>query len=145
MRTLSLWHSGAFLCALGCSEATGTDDAPVAGTYVLESVDGCEPGLEAQQCFPRPSWVVEGTMVLTVDGGVSRTMRYQLPSDPQPASLVATGTYSRVGDLVLFALREDGGAASHTWRASADHSDGRLRLRYPHPADGETVEIFRRQ
>lgn len=145
MRTLGLWYCGALLGALGCSETTGTGDPPVAGNYVLESVDGCKPGVEARQCSPRPSWVVDGAMVLTADGGVSRTVRYLFPSEQEVDPQVATGTYSRLGELVLFALREGGGTALHIWRSRATLSDGRLTLRYPHPADGETVEIFRRQ
>jgi hypothetical protein len=145
MRTLNLWPCAVFLCALACSDATGSNDPSAHGTYLLESVDGCEPGLEAQQCSPLPSWVVEGAMVLTADGRVSRTMTYRLPSDPGLAPQVATGTYSRIGNLVLLALREGAVPASHLWRPAAVLSDGRLILRYPHPADGETVEIFRRQ
>jgi hypothetical protein len=117
----------------------------VAGTYFLESVDGCAPGLEARQCFPRPSWVLDGTMTLAADGRVTRTVRYQLPTDASPVALVATGTYTRVGDVVVFALRERAGPPSHVWRPRAVLSEDALILRYPHPADGETVEVFSRR
>jgi hypothetical protein len=146
MRTFRAWHFGALLCALGCGEATGAaGDPSAAGTYLLESVDGCAPGLEAQQCFPRPSWVLDGTMALAADGRVTRTVSYQFPSDTSLVTVVATGTYTRAGDVVVFALREGAGAASHVWRPSAVLSDSALILRYPHPADGETVEVFSRQ
>ena len=146
MRSFRLWRFGALLCALGCSEATrAAGDSSAAGTYLPESVDGCAPGLEARQCFPRPSWVVDGTMALAADGLVTRTVRYQFPSDASPVTLVATGTYFRVGNFVAFALRENVGAASHVWRPTAVLSDDALILRYPHPADGETVEVFARR
>jgi hypothetical protein len=145
MRTIRPWHFGGLLCALGCSEGTGTAGDQLAATNLLETVDGCEPGMEAQQCFPQPSWVVNGTMVLAADGRVTRTMSYQFPSDASPVTLVAIGTYSRVGNLVIFALREEAPAAPHVWRPSAVLSDDALILRYPHPADGETVEVFSRR
>jgi hypothetical protein len=108
MGTLRPWHFAVLLFALGCSEPTGvTGDPPAAATYLLESVDGCAPGLEAKQCFPRPSWVTDGTMVLAGDGRVTRTVTYQFPSDASPVTLAATGTYSRLGSFVAFALRED--------------------------------------
>jgi hypothetical protein len=146
MPSLRPWHFTALLWALGCSEATGAAGHPSAAeTYLLESVDGCRPGLEARQCFPRPSWVVDGTMVLADDGRVTRTVRYQFPSDANPVTRVATGTYSRVGNFVTFALREGAGPASHVWRPRAFLSDEALILRYPHPADGEIVEVFARR
>ena len=145
MRALSPWHLVPLLYALGCSEPTGAAGDTSVGTYLLESVDGCAPGLEAQQCVPRPSWVIEGRMVLASDGHVTRTVSYRLPGDTEPTTIIATGTYSRKGDLVIFALREDAGAASYVWRPSAVLSDTGLTLWYPHPADGEIVEVFGRR
>jgi hypothetical protein len=145
MRAFKPWHFGALLCAFGCGDSTGLAGDSPTGTYLLESVDGCAPGLEAQQCFPRPSWVLEGTMVLAGDGRVTRTVTYQLPSDTSPVTYVATGTYSRVGDSVVFALREGAGATSHVWRPATVLSGDDLVLRYPHPADGEIVEVFSRR
>jgi hypothetical protein len=146
MRSFKPWHLGALLGALACSEATGAGGDPSpAGTYLLDSVDGCAPGLEAQRCFPQPSWVLEGRMVLGADGRVTRTMSYQSPGDAAPVTLVASGTYLRVGNLVAFALREEPATVSHVWRPRAVLSDGALVLRYPHPADGEIVEVFTRR
>ena len=145
MGTLRLQYFAVLLCAVGCGEATGAGGDPSeADTYHLESVDGCAPGVEAQQCFPRPSWVVDGSMVLAADGSVTRTVRYQLPSDRMPVTVVATGTYSRRGNLVVFALREGTEAGAYVWRPTAVLSGEVLTLRYPHPADGEIVEVFAR-
>ena len=146
MRNPRPWHYGALLCALACGDATDSGgDLSAAGTYLLESVDGCAPGLEARQCYPRPSWVLDGTMALADDGRVTRTVRYQFPTDTAPVTLIAIGTYSRVGDVVVFDLREHAGASPHVWSPSAVLSSGALTLRYPNPADGETVEVFSRR
>ena len=60
---------------------------------------------------------------------VTRTVRYQFPSDARPVTVAATGSYSRTGNLVIFALRESTGAASHIWRPTAVLSDEALTLR----------------
>jgi hypothetical protein len=130
----------------GCGEPTGPGaGAATAGTYVLETVDGCAPGPAAAECFPMPSWVLDGEMVLRGDGSVTRTIRYQFPSDPAAGTYMVSGTYSRRGNVVNFALVEDVGGAPHVWRPRALLSEGRLTLRYPNPADGEVVEVFARR
>jgi hypothetical protein len=134
------------IMGLGCSEAIGPlAGVATAGTYLLESVDGCAPGPAAAECFPRPSWVLDGAMVLRTDGSVTRTMQYRFPSDPAAGRVVVSGTYSRRGNVVDFALLEDVQGARYVWRPHAALSEHRLTLRYPHPADGETVEVFARR
>ena len=131
---------------LGCGEGTAPDAVlPTVGTYVLESVDGCAPGPAAAECFPRPSWVLDGEMILRADGGVTRTMHYQFPSDPATGTVMLSGTFRRRGDVVEFALVENVGGTRYVWRPRALFSEQRLTLRYPHPADGETVEVFARR
>jgi hypothetical protein len=148
-RTPAHWRTTGgmlFIMGLGCGEATGPEAAmPTAGTYVLKSVDGCAPGPAAAECFPRPSWVLDGEMVLRADGSVTRTMHYQLPSDPAAGPVMVSGTYSRRGDVVHFALVEDVHGARYVWRPRARLSEHGLTVRYPHPADGETVEVFARR
>jgi hypothetical protein len=135
-----------FIVGLGCGEATAPEaDMPTAGTYVLESVDGCVPGPAAAGCFPQPSWVLDGEMVLRADGSVTRTMHYQFPSDPAAGTGTVSGTYSRRGNAVALALVEDVGGARYVWRPRAFLSQHGLTLRYPNPADGEIVEVFARQ
>ena len=135
----------ALVGVLGCGEPTGIPATPgAAGTYTLESVDGCAPGPAAAECFPRPSWVVEGTMVLRGDGTVTRTMRYHFPAPTGPVTVVGVGTFRLDGGAVEFALRENAGTAPSIWRSRAELTAEGLTLRYPHPADGEAVEVFRR-
>jgi hypothetical protein len=130
---------------LGCGVITDPGPASrTAGTYVLESVDGCAPGPAAAECFPRPSWVLAGEMVLQTDGSVTRTMHYEFPSDPAAGTMEVSGTYRRRGNSVDFALVETVGDSRYVWRPRALLSEHRLTLRYPHPADGETVEVFSR-
>ena len=137
---------GFLILGLGCGETVGPiAGAATAGTYVLESVDGCAPGPAAAECSPRPSWALDGEMVLGADGRVTRTMRYQFPSEPADGAVTLSGSYSLHGDVVVFALVERAGGARYTWRLRGMFSDGRLTLRYPHPADGETVEVFARR
>jgi len=134
------------IMGLGCGETIGPlDGVATAGTYVLESVDGCAPGPPAAECFPRPSWVLDGEMVLRADGGITRTMHYQFPSDPAAGTVMVSGTYNRRSNVVHFALVEEVAGARYVWRPRALLSEHGLTLRYPHPADGETVEIFSRR
>jgi hypothetical protein len=131
--------------ALACGQPTGSV-AAAAGTYVLASVDGCTVGTPAEQCpFPPRSWIIDGTMVLRLDGSATRAMRYRFPADPSPRTELAVGTFTVRGSAVDFALREDGGTSPYVWRNRATLSGDSLTLRYPHPADGETVEVFRRE
>jgi hypothetical protein len=134
------------ITGMGCGEATAPDAAmPTAVTYVLESVDGCAPGRAAAECFPRPSWVLDGEIVLRADGSVTRTMHYQFPSDPAAGLLMLSGTYTRRINVVYFALVENVGGVRYVWRPRALLSGNKLTLRYPHPADGETIEVFARR
>jgi hypothetical protein len=134
-----------FLAGLGCGTVTAPEAATAAGTYVLHSVDGCSPGPAAAECFPQPSWVLGGEMILRPDGSVTRTMHYQFPSDPVARTVTVSGTYSQRGNAVAFALVEDVGGAPFVWRSGAVLSKHGFTLRYPNPADGEIVEVFARQ
>ena len=148
MISIRLFLPGSILLitGLGCGGATDPEVAmPTAGTYVLESVDGCAPGPAAFECFPSPSWVVDGKMVVLADGSVTRTMHYRFPSDPAAGTVTLSGTYSRRGNTVTLALVEDVDGARYVWRPRALLSEHGLTLRYPNPADGETVEVFARQ
>jgi hypothetical protein len=46
---------------------------------------------------------------------------------------------------VDFALVEEVDGARYVWNPRALLSEHRLTVRYPHPADGETVEVFARR
>jgi len=134
--------------ALGCGESTVPTDPPAvaAGTYVLESVDGCALATPAEQCpFRRNPLHVDGTMVLGSNGQAARVIRYQLPGEASPRTDASVGTFTLRRGVVDFALREQIEEASRVWRFRATLADERLTVRYPHPADGETVEVFRRQ
>ena len=134
-----------FISGLSCGEVTAPEAMPAAGTYELHSVDGCAPGPPAAECFPQPSWVLGGEMILRADGSVTRTMHYQFPSDPAALRVTVSGTYSRRGNAVAFAIVEDVGGAPYVWRSRAVLSKLGLTLRYPNPADGEIIEVFARQ
>jgi hypothetical protein len=143
---LSLPFGILLILGLGCGETVGPlAGVATAGTYVLESVDGCAPGQPAAECFPRPSWVLDGEMILDVDGSVTRTMHYRFPSDPTTGRVMVSGTYSRRGNVVDFALVEEVEGTRYVWRPRALVSEHKLTVRYPHGADGETVEIFSRR
>ena len=139
---LSLPGSVLFITGLGCGQTTDPEATMGSTTYVLKSVDGCVPGPAAAECFPSPSWVLGGEMVLRADGSVTRTMHFQLPSHPATDTVTVSGTYSRRGNAVAFALVEDVGGAQYVWRPQALLSEHGFTLRYPNPADGETVEVF---
>jgi hypothetical protein len=132
------------LAGVGCDDASAPE-APSTGAYYLESVDDCAPGPEAAECQPRPSYAVSGEMVLLEDGTATRTIRYALPGDPTVGTVSARGSYYRSAAMVSFALVEDGAPIGSVWRVRGSLSEGRLTLRYPHPADGEIVEVFARR
>ena len=138
LAVMLLWTGAA------CGDASGPGD-PTAGTYVLESVDGCAPGPSAAECDPRPSYVVAGQVVLGDDGTVTRTMQYAVPGEPSSDPVVSRGTFVRWDATVTFALVQDGDENRYVWRPRAHLAEGRLTLRFPHPADGETVEVFARR
>jgi hypothetical protein len=139
---LPLWWAAALACG-GTNTAAGPADA--AGTYVLESVDGCAVGTPLEPCPTRRTWLVDGTMVLDPTGRAARVVRSQLPSDASPSTQASVGTFTLRGDVVELALREERDGAWDVWRVQGTLADGRLTLRYPHPADGYTVEVFRRE
>jgi hypothetical protein len=72
-------------------------------------------------------------------------MHYQFPSDPTAGTVMASGTYRQRGNAVDFALVENVQGTRYVWRPRALLSERGLTLRYPHPADGETIEVFARQ
>jgi len=122
----------AMLAACGGEDAAAPDVATVAGSYVLESVNGRGPA--------------SGTLVLTPIGVAERRVRYE-HAGILSAELVARGSY-RVGrdGRVELELREDAGRSSYTWRPRAELRDGVLRLQHPDPADGpDIVESYRRR
>lgn len=135
-----------FVAFLGCGEATGPGPNTVAGTYALASVDGCVLGTPIEECpTARPPLAAAGTMELRPDRSVTRTVQYAIEGPGGPQTFVTVGTYTVVGDFVILALRENAGASPNVWRPHALLKDGILTLRYPHPADGEIVEEFRRE
>jgi len=133
--------------ALACGEPAAPVDPPAAaaGTYVLESVDGCALGTPAEQCPHRRSWLVGGTMVLAADGRVARVVQYQFPEDAGPVTEASLGTFTVRRGAVDLTLRQERDGTWYVWRVRATLADGRLTMSYPHPADGETVEVFRRE
>ena len=99
-------------------------------------------GSSAYPVWRFAAYAVSGEVVLGEDGTATRTMQYAVPGDPSPGPVVARGTYVRWDGMVTFALVFDGDPGANIWRPSARLVGGRLTVRYPHPADGETVEVF---
>jgi hypothetical protein len=116
------------------------------GTYALLSVDGCPVGTPLAQCpLARGPMALEGEMVLRPDGSVTRSVRYESGDGAGVQDVVATGTYSLQRGSVELALREAGVNQASVWRLHAVSEGTMLTVRYPHPADGEVVETFRRE
>jgi hypothetical protein len=142
MRTLLLTLTIA-PAVIACGDPSGAGGS-AAGLFRLETVDGCSPGPHAAECTRFGISVTGGTMQLTGDGRVSRTLTYVAsPGDPE-TTVVQTGTYSQIGDMVRFAFTASVEGEASTWRPFGELSDGALTLRYPHPADGVAEEVFRR-
>ena len=120
---------------LSCHESTGPASGArgVAGRYVLESVSG--------------SGAATGTVTLGATGTAERRVRYRLNTGGLSAEYVALGSYRALPSGALeIALREGSGPPASIWRPQAEIADGVLRLRYPNPADGPTIEeAYRRQ
>ena len=136
--------SGVVLAScLGCGDRLGP--AAIDGTYALVSVDGCPVGTPLAQCpLARGPMALEGEMVL-LDGSVSRRVRYEGGDGAGAREVVATGTYSLQRRSIELALREAGASQASVWRLHAVSAGARLTVRYPHPADGDVVETFRRE
>jgi hypothetical protein len=135
--------SGVVLGAcLGCGDRLGP--AEIGGTFTLLSVDGCPVGTPLAQCpLARGPMALEGEMVLRPDGSVTRSVRYESGDGTGVQDVVATGTYSLQRGRVELALRQVGYAS--VWRLHALSEGAMLTVRYPHPADGDVVETFRRE
>ena len=137
--------SGVVLGAcLGCGDRL--EPTPIDGTYALLSVDGCPVGTPLAQCpLARGPMALEGEMVLRPDGSVTRSVRYESGDGAGVQDVVATGTYSLQRGSVELALREADVSQASVWRLHAVSEGTMLTVRYPHPADGEVVETFRRE
>jgi len=140
----SVVRSGLVLGAcLGCGDRLGP--AAIDGTYALLSVDGCPVGTPLAQCpLARGPMALQGEMVLRPDGSVTRSVRYESGDGAGVRDVVATGTYWLQRGSVEHALREAGVSQASAWRLHAVSEGATLTVRYPHPADGEVVETFRR-
>jgi hypothetical protein len=129
---------------LGCGDRL--EPAAIDGTYALISVDGCPVGTPLAPCpLARGPMALDGEMVLRPDGSVTRSVRYERGDGAGVQAVVATGTYSLQRGSVELALREVGVSQASVWRLHAVSEGARLTVRYPHPADGEVVESFRRE
>jgi hypothetical protein len=93
----------------------------------------------------RRSWQIDGAMALSPDGRATRVVRYQLPGAAGPTAYAAAGSFRLRGATVELALREEGAPRAGVWHLRATLSGDSLTVRYPHPADGETTELFVRQ
>lgn len=114
----------------GCGAGTAPvlDPRAAAGTYVLDG--------------PVPRGPAAGSFVLTGDGQASRRVQYPAASGGPPREVAAAGTFTLVRpDSIAFALRE---GATPVWRVGGVRAGARFTIRYPHPADGEVVETYRR-
>ena len=114
----------------GCRAATAPvlDPRVAAGTYVLDA--------------PVPRGPLAGSFVLTGDGQASRRVEYAGVSGGPPREVAAAGTFTLVRpDSIAFELRE---GATGVWRVGGLRTGARFTIRYPHPADGEVVETYRR-
>jgi hypothetical protein len=134
------------MTGLGCADGSGPGPTAIAGTYGLVSVDGCVVGTPVGQCpFARRPAALDGSMLLGVDGSGTRTVRFAGESGSGPQTVIAIGTYTLRGHNVSFALRDPASAFPSVWLARAELEGDGLTVRYPHPADGEVVEEFRRE
>jgi hypothetical protein len=144
LRTLILRWAAVGAC-LGCGTGIFAPHA-VAGTYTLVSVDGCRLGAPSSECpLLRGPIALEGRMVLNSDGTATRAVRYRSADGTGSVVHMATGTFSVQQDQIALTLREAEATHSSRWRLSAVSEGAMLTVRYPHPADGEVVEKFRRE
>ena len=122
------------LSIAGCDTAT----APalrrndVAGVYVLDAA--------------APRGPTTGSFVLTHLGQATRRVQYPAAGGGR-AELTAAGSFEFLGpDSIAFALREqNSGDASYVWRVRGVWTGTSFTIRYPHPADGEVIETYRRR
>ena len=106
----------------------------VAGTYVLEAVNGTPvplPGINAP---------VGGTITLTAAGNAQRRISYTVDSQGTVREFVAAGTYQLNGSDLRLALQQ----GSSLWSPAASLVGTSITLTYPNPADGpDIVELYR--
>lgn len=106
----------------------------VAGTYVLETVNGAPvplPGINAP---------VAGAITLAVTGSAERRISYTTDAQGTVREFVATGSYQLMGSELRLALQQGGSL----WTPSASLVGQSITLKYPHPADGpDIVELYR--
>ena len=116
----------------GCTESLPPSN--VAGTYVLEAVNGAPvplPGINAP---------VAGTITLTAAGNAERRISYTIDSQGTVREFVAAGTYQLKGSDLRLALQQ----GTSLWSPSASLVGMSITLTYPHPADGpDIVELYR--
>ena len=116
----------------GCGAATAPNlSHSVAGTYSLDA--------SSHRGGP-----TTGSFVLTRFGEATRRVQYPLAGGGM-SELTAAGSFTLVGpDSIVFALREqNGGDANYVWRVRGVRTGTSFIIRYPHPADGEVVELYR--
>lgn len=137
-----IWGAAAALvlaAASACSDDTalGPLAGGLAGQWYLTSMDGCP--LTSTTCDNRSN-VIAGTLDFGLDGSVRRVVTYR-GTGPAPLVWRETGTAHMVGDtsVQLRVFDETGNGP----RILVGELNGiNMRIRYPHPADGEAVEIW---
>lgn len=121
------------LLSAGCRAAMAPtiDPSAAAGFYVLDGAVARGPSA--------------GSFVLTSSGQATRRVQYSL-SDGGPGEFTARGSFRLVRpDSIIFALRDDNSPdATRVWPVAGVRIGTRFTIRYPHAADGEAVETYRR-
>jgi len=129
---------------LGCSDPSGPEASPsmIAGTWELTSVDGCPLGAaptSSEACRFARSSAVAGELRFALDGRVVRTVTYRMGTGT--VRYTETGTVRLPApDQVVLELYDAEGRGLRPMPGRIE--GGQMIFRYPHPADGETVEVF---
>ena len=120
------------LAVAGCTDRLTPPD--VAGTYILESVNGTSvplPGIYAQS---------KGSITLKAPRLVERRISYTIDDQGTVREEVASGTFELSDSVLHLALQ----AGTYVWTPSAYLTGSTIRLQYPSPVDGpDVVELYR--
>lgn len=120
------------LALAGCTDRLGPSD--VAGTYILQSVNGAPvplPGVQAP---------TSGSITLTATGLAERRISYTIDAQGKVQEFVAAGTFQLTDSALRLALHE----GTHLWTPAAELVGATITLQYPSPVDGpDIVELYR--